>query len=698
MARRNLSISRFRFFVETLFSAKAVSAFVGIVLLLCSCRTSLHAQQSTPSTILFGPIVEAEGKISLADNPISLYSLSSACGTFDRMGEGRGMRFGVEGRIVPAGWTKFGLNGRIAVETGSERFTALPLDEQRTVNEMGEIETLQREFRLDYSSTTLVVEPLLNYRLGNAWSIAAGLRAGYRLKAEFQQTDNVLGPGDRRFEDGQATHQMETGIDFTSARWSLGPVLATSYLVPLKNGLIVAPQLSFRADLLSPTNEAPWRTFSLSAGGALFFNLSPQPPAPALPPDQPIPPPVPDVPLPQARIQIRGLDDSGQETEVGSIRMWEVLYEQRLPLLPSMFFDRGSATLPERYATDPALSPEVEFSAATTDSTEFDWTLMKANHHLPGILAERMERNPESILEIAGSTSEEETPQEGEERSEEMKNFLTAQGIEAGRIRIVPPRFKRSDERTADGREENQRVEIASQNSELTDPLTLRQIVRDFSPPAIRVKPDFEAVAGVRRWRIEIRYNDSLMADYTSEERSAGEAPDFSWRITQRRGDTSVAPIVASFSIIDSLGRESTAWDTIQVVLQERRSVIDQDIEASITHERSSLWIIGFEYDSETLTERQKSEVEIIGGKIRDNAQVTVTGYTDRIGTESRNMVLSLQRAETVAAHLKELLARRGIANVQMKAVGEGVDQGLFNNDLPEGRHLSRSVVITVEQ
>lgn len=701
MPQRNASITQPSQSLPLRPSAGAVLLLFGIVAAIFSPSSpSLVAQSSSPS-LLFGPIVEIEGRIGRTDNPIPVYSLSSACGTFDRTGLGTGLRLGLEGRLAPARWNGFGLTGRVAVLTDGIRFTALPLDEQRAVNEAtGALETLEREFRLDYAATTIALAPLLTYRTAAGWHLAAGLDVGYRLTGSFSQTDNVLGPGDRRFRDGQGTHPMEEGIPFTLSRWSLGPVLSLSRLFPLKNGLIVAPQISARGDLLSPAGQAPWRTYALSVGTALFLNLSPGLPPPPLPPDEPVPPPAPAVPRPRTTVQIFGLDESGVESKTGTIRVWEVLYEQRLPLLPSIFFDRGSATLPERYAADPQSSPEAIFSgAAGSDSaTGFDWTLMRANHHLPGILAERMARFPESVLEVAGSASGDEPSEEANRRSERVRELLAAQGISPDRIRIIPLRSGRSDERTADGKEENRRTELSSADARLTEPLTLRQVVREYSPPAIRIVPDFEAAAGVREWRIEVLYRDSVMADYTSKEKADGLPPDFGWRINQRRGDTSVAPIIARFHIVDSLGRESVAWDTIRVELAEERSVVEGDVETDPTRRRSSLWIIGFAYDSDGLTEKQKREMELIAEKIDEGAQVTVAGYTDRIGTERYNTALSQKRAERVAEYLQTVLARRGVGNVSVTAVGKGVDQGLFDNDLPEGRHLSRSVVITVEK
>jgi outer membrane protein OmpA-like peptidoglycan-associated protein len=87
-----------------------------------------------------------------------------------------------------------------------------------------------------------------------------------------------------------------------------------------------------------------------------------------------------------------------------------------------------------------------------------------------------------------------------------------------------------------------------------------------------------------------------------------------------------------------------------------------------------------------------------IGGLVRSAARVVVTGYSDRLGGPERNLELSRERAERVAAALRDELARRGRTDVVVEAVGAGVDETRFSNDLPEGRFLSRGVTVVLEQ
>ena len=81
--------------------------------------------------------------------------------------------------------------------------------------------------------------------------------------------------------------------------------------------------------------------------------------------------------------------------------------------------------------------------------------------------------------------------------------------------------------------------------------------------------------------------------------------------------------------------------------------------------------------------------------EILPGAQIKVTGYTDIVGMEDRNLRLSQQRAGTVDRGLKANVKGGKIASLVTEGVGE--TQPLFSNDLPEGRFYNRTVQIVIE-
>lgn len=75
-----------------------------------------------------------------------------------------------------------------------------------------------------------------------------------------------------------------------------------------------------------------------------------------------------------------------------------------------------------------------------------------------------------------------------------------------------------------------------------------------------------------------------------------------------------------------------------------------------------------------------------------DRTLIGVSGYTDSSGSMIRNMELSLERAEAVAA----LLTALGIAAERIAPQGLGPLQPLADNDSADGRQLNRRVELTI--
>lgn len=679
MKERNLRISRLLLFWS--FTILLPNTTVG--------------QERTSSQFLFGPFVELGTGVSSTMNqtPIPVYSLSPTCGTFDSTGTRTSLRIGLEGSHGSALNHTLRLHWGVTMEFLSGQFTGTPIDPQRTVDpNSGDLITIDREFQLHYQTQSIQLSFGPEYRLHKYISGYMVPTISYHWGKEFNQSDNVVGSDGQSFDDGQRSHPMEHNVQYASEHFSAGGILGVVGYIPLNNQLFLEPRLalSMDFDLLATTHSI--QSIAFRGGVGLKFDLSPQHiPAPPFPPSGPEAPPTPPpttAPLPQASIKIFGVDEAGVQSDVTHIKAWETLYEQRLPILPLIYFSQDSTTLPPRYNSADDLN--------ATHAGEL--SLVEVNHQLVEILAQRLHEHPDATLELAGITSGDEHGDVGSQRREALQRSLQEHGIAPERIMLGSSRLKRSDERRAEGREENRRVEITSSHESLTAPLVRREIVRDFSPPTIRVIPDYESTVGLLGWEITVWHNNQPMTSYSSKDQEAGIAPNFDWQITQPTNDTAIAPIVAEFTVTDSLGRSTTAFDTIKVELEQRSTLINQDVQESVGGERSQTWIIGFEYDSEKLTALQESQIAQVAERIRDGAQIQITGYTDRTGTEEHNVALSQRRAESIASRLRINLQARGITGVLLTTVGGGVDRNIFDNNLPEGRTLSRSVVITVEQ
>jgi outer membrane protein OmpA-like peptidoglycan-associated protein len=86
-------------------------------------------------------------------------------------------------------------------------------------------------------------------------------------------------------------------------------------------------------------------------------------------------------------------------------------------------------------------------------------------------------------------------------------------------------------------------------------------------------------------------------------------------------------------------------------------------------------FIVFFDFDKSTITSQAQSTINdaVAAAKAGNSARVTLTGHTDRSGSEQYNMALSLRRAEAVKASM----IRQGIPASAIVVIGKGESQPL---------------------
>ncbi len=658
-----------------------------IALLLATAGSGARGQSL--SRLTFGPVIGGALGTERAAAPV--YGVDPGCGEFTR---GKSRALGGSFRIAAPDFfdERFGLTAYITAGYGSSLLTASPPGSQRILLH-GEIVDVEREFRLEVSHIAIGLDLLGEYRLGDHLSLGIGPSIGWRFGGTIRQTDNILGPGRTGFEDGERVRVMAEGADRALRPLAFGFVGTAAYGLPAGKGIWLLPGLTFRADLLpSLQGTSGGLSFTGGAGLGVMFGSAP-PVVPSSPPPLPGAPP-----RLTASIDLYGVDQAGVREQVTRIRAYEVLTRHRIPLVPALFFDRDSTSIPNRYMPHEAVDfPEEDESGEPYDR------IVETSRDLLRIAASRLREYPNAMLTLVGSVSGDEDPELARRRAEAVRSYLITM-LKADSTRLTVMEGKggfpslRSGEETEDGRAENRRVELFSEEKGILAPVTTSQIVRNFTPPSIQMEPLYESEVGLLRWSITISHDDNVVARYTSDDTADLNGTDFNWRISQARADSSLAPVVAEFLVVDSTGQMVSARSHLPFVLERRTHVVNPNSAVTHDRERSSFMLVGFGYNSAELNETNAGELEEIVATARGGEIITVTGYTDRIGDGKRNAGLSAERAEGVARALRELLARKGIVPATIETVGAGIDHDQFDNDLPEGRMLSRGVRVVVER
>ncbi len=379
----------------------------------------------------------------------------------------------------------------------------------------------------------------------------------------------------------------------------------------------------------------------------------------------------------------------------------ENLVKELYPLLTYVFFDSGSATIPDRYILFKSPDETRNFS----DSSIPGGTLQKY-YHMLNIVGYRMRSHPDTKIEIVGNNSEQpdlnEVMDVSKQRGQIVYDYLiNIWQIDPSRITLLPPRnFPkfRSNPKDPLGIVENRRTEILSEDWEIMKPILQTDFRRYPQPESMlfQMKNGLND-ALVDRRAIEIKRNGKMWHVMENVGKTDAVSPAYFWGEKGSEEDeakpTDEAPYQAQLVIYDKDGHEcrsNIVEIPILIVsneLKRRERLVDSTID------RYSLVL--FKFDSpEAGPLNERILKEYIYDDIRPGAKVLVTGYTDVVGLDDRNLKLSKDRSNTVVNGLKKNV--KGGLITQLFGQGVGETSPLYRNDIPEGRFYNRTVQVVI--
>jgi outer membrane protein OmpA-like peptidoglycan-associated protein len=373
----------------------------------------------------------------------------------------------------------------------------------------------------------------------------------------------------------------------------------------------------------------------------------------------------------------------------------ENLVRERYPLLTSVFFDAGRATIPGRYILMKDRAETIGFS----DTVVPGGTLQKY-YHLLNIIGYRLRTHPKATIEIVGCSSEEpalgETKELARGRAETIRQYLVEiWSIDRSRIRMLPGRGYpevRSDPRNPTTNEENRRVEIRSKDWAITRPIVQQELRRYPQPEMLRYRmKDGIADELVARREIVITRGGQPwhalpvgVADSDSSEYNWGKGGD------EMAIPTDEIPYHSQLVVYLKDGRicRSEIVETKVMIIDNERKIRERLVDKTI--DRFSLVLFAFEKSTIDAHDERVLR-ELVVPSIQRGSKVNVIGYAS---AESSAEKLSEDRADSVADELRRRVRAGTFAS--MSSAGEGEAVWLYRGDLPEGRAYNRTVHVII--
>ncbi len=381
----------------------------------------------------------------------------------------------------------------------------------------------------------------------------------------------------------------------------------------------------------------------------------------------------------------------------------QTITESRFPILPYIFFDSASTSIPKRYYLFTDTEQTNAFSDTTAAGDHIAW-----HHHVLNVIGYRMRRYPATSITITGCASrvrgQRERAQTVERRAEVIRDYLIGiWSVDPSRIRLRAPRdlpIPDSDSGDQSVSEENRRVEIASSDYDLLKPIVFRDVRLYPAPSGMRFRlrnPIADSLVESRS--IELRRGGLLWSTVAGIGRRDTLTQEILWGRNGSRDTIPIdeAPYVARLFVTDVQGhqyRSDTALIPVEIVDIQKRLRYGQ------TRATIEVFMLLFP-DSAGIgpvTERfmrerilpiidSASHIQIVGGgdyplEARQTNQMEIARRAQR----------ARRNAEAVSTGLKRML---GDAPAEI-AVGSPAVDPLYRGRTPEERFYLRAVTVRI--
>jgi outer membrane protein OmpA-like peptidoglycan-associated protein len=379
--------------------------------------------------------------------------------------------------------------------------------------------------------------------------------------------------------------------------------------------------------------------------------------------------------------------------EPEKVTIEEVTTIDSSPLLNYVFFETGQSDIPSRYITFPNQADTNTFNESQLKGT------MDKYRHILNIIGQRLKTNPEARIKIVGCNSNRNEEYNRKDlsrsRAESVRSYLKyIWGIDSSRMELEVRNLPAvaSANSVNEGRVENQRVEIYSDSPALLDTIKSTYVEKISNTEEVRILPQIKSGYDLARWTI------ALIGDGSLIESTAGQGdllPIYQFNL-KNIGLSKIGAfenIGANLEVEDKKGQiyKTYASTTVRLIKREERVAKKEGYKVV---EKYAL--ILFNFDRADIKDRNQVVLDRIVARIKEvpSAKVTIEGHTDTIGHEAYNLQLSNRRAK--AAY--DMILAGGVNSAEnVTYVGAGPHNPLFDNNLPEGRALNRTVTVTLE-
>jgi len=381
---------------------------------------------------------------------------------------------------------------------------------------------------------------------------------------------------------------------------------------------------------------------------------------------------------------------------------------QLYPLLPYVFFDLSSSTLPGRY------KQITSGQTADFNDERIPGGTLDKYYHVMNIYGYRLRKYPNVNVEVVGcldETNEDKGSDLSKRRAQIVYDYLkNVWGISESRMKLSHRGWPevRSNPKDSFGIVENRRTEFRFSGGTADDLWEVQRPILDNDPT---VSPDPDRMTWtmangideniVASRRIEILRNaqpwNTLTAVGTTDASTQWDWQNTDLEYPKEKGadgatEVGLNPFKAVLVVTSKNGQECKS-DTVTVPVKRVSSkTMGTERGAEKTLEKYNL--ILFKFDSPEAGELNERIMSTwVFPRVKKSSDIRIEGHTDVVGLDTRNKKLSEDRARTAENFIK----KRTSAFSSLQSRGTGEEEPLYSNELPEGRFFNRTVQVIIE-
>ncbi len=340
---------------------------------------------------------------------------------------------------------------------------------------------------------------------------------------------------------------------------------------------------------------------------------------------------------------ITGTKEDGTQVEEPTLRVEQFAASTQRTVLPTIFFDQGSATPPSRYRR--IQSSERESYKLPSDANASPNVIYT---HLLNIIGKRLSSSPSAKLTITGQQTRDEADAKlAEKRAEAIAAYLQdVWKIPAARLtRTTKPAdaSNQADKRT---------VSFASDNAEILAPLTIDYTTRLASPPVLNIGMEINTGAGLKQWELEMQQIVNNQPTTIKEARGGEPYPQrYEWRLNDEpatipQSNDPVSIRISAYDINNAAAPDAAlkSIKVEQVSLADKRknNTPDKSVNlyealfgASLSDMDTSSKA-AFDAAKRTITPQSRVSITVFGG----NANVNARAVAQALNLDARTAVL----------------------------------------------------------